>query len=125
MCLTSLVAIAFFTKAPVEVDADSIPNGQKLDTIVDTISVSDLTFNGLSNQTMVVHNERKNTCTVDFSGENTNKNLVFKFIYDVVDDTNSSSIQTRIHFDVGDDVTAEDKINILNIQGLLQTLFQR
>ena len=74
MCLTSLVAIAFFTKAPVEVQAESIPSGQKLDTNVDIISVSDLTFNGLTNQSMI--GENKNTdATFTFSSTNVNKNL--------------------------------------------------
>ena len=88
MCLTSLVAIAFFTKEPVKVKAE-IPSGQSLDTHVDTLSLSDLTIGGNTGLYYLEYGSRKYTTTFSFSGENTNKNLVFKFKYNVSDDANN------------------------------------
>ena len=81
MCLASLVALFAFVKAPTEVNAASIPSGQKLDTNVDILSVSDLTFGGLTGQSMIGENTNTDA-SFTFSSTNTNKNLVFKFKYD-------------------------------------------
>jgi len=97
LCLTSLAVLTTFVKAPSKVDAVTIPDGQTLDTNVDTLSVSDLTFNGLSNQTIVAEN--KNTdVTFSYSAENTNKSLVFKFKYDVQDTNKSDANAVNIYF---------------------------
>ena len=109
MCLASLVALFAFVKAPTKVNANAtVPTGQSLDSVVDIISVSDLTFNGLSNQTMVDHGQRKNNATFNFSTANANKSMVFKFKYDVVDASNTNSIQTEIYLDDIEGVTNQD-----------------
>ena len=114
LCLASIGLVFAFAKAPKEVNADSIPSGQKLDPIVDIISVKDLTIDGLTNQSMIAQN--KNTeATFSFSSENTNKNLVFKFKYDKVDNQSGDNHAFRVHFDVADDKW--DTKNALWIKG--------
>ena len=110
LSLSSFAAISLFNKPASKVVA--LNAGEVLDEHVDTISVSDLTmsasnsqYSGLTNQTMVPSNQNIDA-TFAFSGENTYKSLIFKFKYDVVDTTNSSSNAVRIALDVvpnGDD----------------------
>ena len=94
------------------------------DTIVDTLTLSDLTIGG-KHKAKIGHSdsERKASATFDFSAENTNKNLVFQFKFEVLDDTASESIQTMICFDVADDVTTDRK-NTLYFNGV-NTKFAR
>lgn len=120
--LTSFIGIVNHTKAPAKVNADAnIPSGQVKDEIVDIISVSDLTisasngtYSNLTNQTMVPANIN-NDATFSFSGENVNKNLVFKFKYDVVDTNPSDSNAVNIYLDVSDN--KYDGLNSLWIRG--------
>ena len=86
-----------------------IPSGQKLDTTVDTISVSDLTFDGLSNQTMI---GKSDTASFAFGGENVNKSLAFRFIYDC-NDTNQDTTTLQISFDVANNPSNEDNSYLL------------
>ena len=74
--------------------------------VVDVISVSDLTisasngsYTNLVNQSMIPANIN-NDATFTFSGGNINRNLVFKFKYDVVDTTANDSNAVRIALDV-------------------------
>ena len=95
--LASFSCFAPFAKNAIKVNAVDIPDGQVLDSIVDTISVSDLTFNGFTKQSMI--GENKDTeFTFAYSEENTNKNLVFKFKYDVKDTNASDKNAVNIYF---------------------------
>ena len=99
MCLTFLVGLLSFVKAPTEAKATAIPEGQTLDTNVDTISVSDLTFNGLTKQSMLANNTDTDA-TFSYSDENTNKSLVFNFKYVVVDTTANDSNAVNVYLGV-------------------------
>lgn len=105
LLITSIFILALticlipFTKKTNNVSA-AIPSGYTLDTAYDLISLSDLTFNGLTNQDVIKVNQNTEA---SFENSNVNGSLVFKFKYDVVNDSNTDSIAFRIHFDVADD----------------------
>ena len=101
MCLASLVALLAFYKAPVEVNA-AVPSGQTLDTNVDTFSVKDLTFNGLTNQSVIGQNT-DTTTTFNISSTNTNKSIVFRFKYDVIDTNTSDANAVNVYLGVTSD----------------------
>ena len=100
VCLTSLVALSFFYKAPKKVEAATLSSGQYLDINVDTYSLSDLTIGGNTGLTTIANSSRKNTASFTFSENNTNMNIIFKFKYNVTNQ--DSSIQSLVSFDTGD-----------------------
>lgn len=116
LSLASLAGIVtvFKTVTNIKADASIIPSGQVLDTIVDTISVSDLTISGKTNQDVVKDNADTGA-SFRFNEENINKNLIFKFKYDVVDTNPADSNAMRVHFDVADSQWNED--NALWLRG--------
>jgi len=100
LCLASLVCVLVFAKTANKVNAGVLSDGETLDTTYDEISVSDLTFDGLSGQSMIVENKNFNST---FTRSDENGSLVFKFKYEVNNDSNSDSVALRVHFDVADD----------------------
>ena len=101
MFIFVFVALFSFYKAPIEVKA-AVPSGQTLDTVVDTISVRDLTFNDLTGQSMISVN-KDTTATFSYSAENTNKSVVFKFKYDVKDTNPSDKNAVNVYLGVTSD----------------------
>ncbi len=108
MCLVSVVAMSFLLKAPLK-EANalvSIPEGQTLDENVDTISVRDLTLDGVTNQSMIALNaDSGKSYSFSYSDGNSNHNLVLRFKYDVVDMSDTSDKNTlEIYFRADDKV---------------------
>ena len=99
LCFTFIGFLTTLIKAPTKVEAASIPSGQTLDENKDVVSVRDLTFNGLTGQS-AIHKNANTDATFTFSGENTNKSIVFKFKYDVVDTTATDSNAVNIYMGV-------------------------
>ena len=110
MCLASLVALLAFYKAPTKVEASvvAIPDGQTLDTNVDTISVKDLTIGSITGQSMIGKNTDTDA-TFSYSSTNTNKSLIYKFKYEVNDTTATDSNAVNIYL-----VVSSDKWQALN-----------
>ncbi len=96
------------------IDSANIPKDSTADTNYDLISVMDLSFNGLSNQEEIRINQDTDF-VFDFSDNNIYKSLVFKFKYNVVDDSSSDSNAFRVHFDVADNKW--DDLNSLWVRG--------
>lgn len=97
-CLVMIVGFFISEKISSNVNA-GVPSGYTLDATYDQISLSDLSYGGLSNQEEL--RENKDT---DFSFTKTDNegSLVFRFKYDVVDNTASDTNAFRVHFDVAD-----------------------
>ena len=100
----TFILVLFLFKSPNNVKA-SVPDGYHLDNTYDLISVSSLTINGCKNQDLFRDNVNTNT---SFDKEDNEGSLVFKFKYDVVDNTNTDQIAVRFHFDVADDMWNND-----------------
>jgi len=90
------------------VNAAEIPSGQKLDTTYDDLSISNLTIDGLTNQSMLVINKNQE---VSYNKTDDENSLVFKFKYDVIDDTANDTVAMRVHFFYDSGTNADAKWN--------------